>query len=822
MEQKKKPNKVVFALVGVLFLLGIAGGAIWYTQFGGDKAVKNITGQSNSSSDNDSNVSQNSNDSSDEGESREVAEGMVIYSAPKSDLKEGTDGGFPYLSNVLKCSVEKGISKEQVEEKFKPYGGKIVGWISQANNYTIKLDKSYSEEDLEAMASELSKDKDFRYVNVYYDIPAHTNTSSLTPNDSAWVNQWDDNPKTGNNWNMKAIKAPDMWSYIAQIEYTNVGVFDSGLFENHPDMHFKETFKNDNMQFLLKNPNSKDPRHGTHVAGIISAMFNNNEYVAGVAPKTNLYGTSYAGINTDDRITVDSYEAGLTWLISAKECKVVNLSMGSLFGGDNQNTISKIKNRSDEIADALQQYLDEGKDFVIVKSAGNENNKADGGMLASNDVLSDLDSKYQDVTDRIIVVGSMKYGEHNTFASEFSNYGERVDVMAPGEKIQSLGYKLNLKPFGNKDDINAYNLKPILMEMSGTSMAAPHVAGVAASLYGLDSSLTGADVKRIICDTATISCKYEDSKYNVKDYKLLDAGAAATEAMVLEAPNTGVGSENSEFFASLPEKFTFTSGAGGWQTVLTMDGKGGFTGIYADYDNDQVTRCDFKGSFKDVQKISDLEYSMKIANLKITGPEAGMEGNYKIKPVNEVYGIVEGDEVKVYLPGRQTSDLPERFLGWMYGPLKLTYENPETNLPFFALFTMTQEAGFSSDEIEGLREKYKPQPKSTPVSMEGKWAFKNPQGEIKNYLTVGTNKEDGSKYNVYSPAEGPGASPVETITFTPDNEASWEKGYWLTLSSAQSNTPLVKLRIAIINDNKMNIISNTSSGVLQGTIDRIE
>lgn len=150
----------------------------------------------------------------------------------------------------------------------------------------------------------------------------------------------------------------------------------------------------------------------------------------------------------------------------------------------------------------LNRFLEKGYDFIIVKSAGNSSNKTvkikingqeidyqTGDVPAIyNGFLETISaSEYQNVYSRIIVVGAIDKEYNRAYFSNngtFSEKTERVDVYAPGWDIYST-VPVNKYENGEK--------------WSGTSMAAPHVAGVAASVWSINNGFTGTVVKKIIC-----------------------------------------------------------------------------------------------------------------------------------------------------------------------------------------------------------------------------------------------------------------------------------------------------------------------------------
>ena len=195
--------------------------------------------------------------------------------------------------------------------------------------------------------------------------------------------------------------------------------------------------------------------HGTHVGGIIGANHNNIQ-VAGVAPQTTLLSISH---DLTISPTISSQLAsGFGYAIS-HGAAVINNSWGD-HGGNYPTLHSTIL--EDAISSAMKNGRN-GKGTVVVFASGNMNTStADYPGNFSPDIL---------------VVGSI---DNANKKSNFSSYGTCVDVVAPGSSI------LSTLP-GNK-----------VGYMSGTSMAAPHVAGLAGLILSLNPDLTRKDVVDII------------------------------------------------------------------------------------------------------------------------------------------------------------------------------------------------------------------------------------------------------------------------------------------------------------------------------------
>ena len=233
----------------------------------------------------------------------------------------------------------------------------------------------------------------------------------------------------------------DIYNEYKSQETIKVGIFESNLQADHPDLTVGDSF------FV----GSGSSAHGTHVAGILGAKINNNIGIAGVAP-VEIYL-----LNPSDFVN------SLNWA-EQNGIKIINASF--YFS----------RPRLDDVGNVIQEaYYNasyavaiENYDGLFIASAGNQN--------IDNDLHPQYPAGYE--ADNIITVGSIGVSGSK---SDFSNYGvNTVDIFAPGENI------ISTYPY----DTYAY--------MSGTSMAAPHVAGVAALLMSIDQSLTVEEIKETI------------------------------------------------------------------------------------------------------------------------------------------------------------------------------------------------------------------------------------------------------------------------------------------------------------------------------------
>ena len=522
--------------------------------------------------------------------------GDLVYHEPAAE-NVVMQGGFGYVNNELLITLDSSESLPQLKEYLAGIGGEVVGEIPLTADYQIMLSGTYSEEELETMIGQV---KSLPYVersSLNYAFELEDDSEQYYPDDPKWDN-W--KSTGGNNWNMKAIDAPGAWAYRNQMGPVNVGVIDGMFYTYHEDL------KNVFQEMPLGNVtdmgeeryngggNWTDQDHATHVSGLIGAEFNNRKGVCGVALNAKLYGVdahskAFDELEGDGSFAFDM-KIALTYLVVKKDCRVLNYSQGpwvdiecSAAKGD--KTVLRVLNGwNDEICAFLKKLKNKtGKEFVICKAAGNEENElvfkrdeddtenclyisyrdyqkyVTGNYPSSQ--KSDWDNKFQryvgriskdicekatidaqydtfsgiidpEINDMIIVVGAVqnagahakKRCHHTGYEmTSYSNRGSRVDIVAPGGDNENTNFR-DSQIFSTVPDGSGYKY------LSGTSMAAPHVAGVAAMIFGIDPTFTAKEVKDIIVSTATGS--YENGIGNKKCSRgLLNARLAVEEAI---------------------------------------------------------------------------------------------------------------------------------------------------------------------------------------------------------------------------------------------------------------------------------------------------
>lgn len=274
-------------------------------------------------------------------------------------------------------------------------------------------------------------------------------------------------PYVGQQWGIADTHLNEAWSIHTGINIVKVGVLDSGIDGTHPELSDKiivsmsrdfVTNSNDNTVTEVKD----DHGHGTHVAGIIAAQGHNGIGISGVA-----WNISLVSLKVHDAFNT-GYASNVINAINYANSSGISILNYSGYVPEDTNLL-KI---------AIQQYSG-----LLICSAGNAG--------ANNDVGGSYPSSWN--LPNVISVGAL---ENSSTKRAQSNYGqETVDIFAPGSNILSC-YPTNkcnvFCAFDEDHYADGYHY------MSGTSMAAPFVTGVAALIKSQYYSYTGAQIKERI------------------------------------------------------------------------------------------------------------------------------------------------------------------------------------------------------------------------------------------------------------------------------------------------------------------------------------
>lgn len=204
---------------------------------------------------------------------------------------------------------------------------------------------------------------------------------------------------------------------------------------------------------------TKRAGHGTHVSGIIGAISDNNLGIRGIASKAIIMPIRSTPMGDENDVDVAN---GIRYAVD-NGARIINMSFGKDYSPNK------------ELVDAAVRYARE-KGVLLVHGAGNDNTNTDYYYNYPSALLAD-----GSIADNWIEVGATSGQYDETFVASFSNYGSNsVDIFAPGVAIYST------LPGSTYD------------RRSGTSMAAPVVAGIAALLWSYFPDLSPQEIKKII------------------------------------------------------------------------------------------------------------------------------------------------------------------------------------------------------------------------------------------------------------------------------------------------------------------------------------
>ncbi|MEA1975772.1 MAG: S8 family serine peptidase, partial [Bacillota bacterium] len=281
------------------------------------------------------------------------------------------------------------------------------------------------------------------------------------------------------SWRFDILGMNYLWEDFELIDFSQVivAVIDTGVDLENDDLHTisGKDYVNDDMIA------DDDYGHGSHVAGVIGAITNNGNLVAGLANNVKIMplkvlNSSGSGTNADVALAIE-YAAD-------NGADIINMSLGS-------------GSESSLVKDAVEYAYGEG--VVIVSSSGNSSNHwldSEYPDENSGEIRNMEPMGYPAAFPEVISVGSIQYKDDEViYISDFSDCsGKReiggveqevfLDVVAPGSRIFS------------------YIEDGTIEGWSGTSMAAPHVAGLAAIVKAKYNFLNKFQIREIINDTA--------------------------------------------------------------------------------------------------------------------------------------------------------------------------------------------------------------------------------------------------------------------------------------------------------------------------------
>lgn len=418
-------------------------------------------------------------------------------SAPPARLLVGLQAGADAEQLFKGASASLLLPERQLYQLSLPAGASAEGWQQRLKRQS---GVRFAEPDQSWQLPEL------RPEAVLPDLRAGFALQNIPPNDPEYALQW----------NLQTIGMEAAWARQREAPEVTVAVIDSGVDPEHPDLKphllpledvWGELGGEDilvarraDLRFDYRGRDGNG--HGTHVAGIIAAVSNNSEGVAGIAGSgvrllpikvTNLTGT------TNSRLLIEALRRAI-----AQKVDVINMSIGTLnpeFGGVPL-----------ALRDAINLAQEQG--IVVVAASGNESDRRNNEVQGVT-----LPAAYPGV----IAVGAVN--AEGTVAN-YSNGGPELDLLAPGGEG-------NIR-FGGQPVLSTWTTYPSFEYLqrrvqtlsyaytTGTSMAAPHVSAVAALLKAQEPQLSPAQIRARLIATATPP----ERRNNDKGYGILNAARA--------------------------------------------------------------------------------------------------------------------------------------------------------------------------------------------------------------------------------------------------------------------------------------------------------
>lgn len=566
----------------------------------------------------------------------------VGYSSPpQNGALVGINDESSLVSNELLVVFKEDTSQQDIDKLISSYNAEVVGVIYYLNQYQVRFSGS-GEAFIKSTYEKMVKESIVESVS--YNISTEGGVNFI-PNDADY-DEWSSTVSDGNNWGLECINAPGAWEYRNDLQSVNVGVLDSFLYNDHEDLQIDDAKcsilptddfpKHSDLYNYYKNTNhsfcpltvgqycifcaQKD--HGTHCVGIIGGDFNNGKGMAGVAPNSDVHFKTewYYELNANGQLEVKDTLMSMVLNISEmvmSDCRVVSMS----FGASQPSSPSFYESEYIQLFENMVVTLENmNYDFLLVKAAGNSNDDA------SKYIFNRIMTGGEHAKKHVIVVGAVENtassaGNYNM--AKYSNYGNMIDVTAPGSAIYSTISDNRYESF------------------DGTSMATPMVAGAATYLYGINPNITYATVKNTLLSTATGRCMK-----NGKIYKIINLKAAAdwildnTEGMTDRLQPTG------GYFSGIVQDAQTLKIIGDAQITITNDD----TKIKQEVNVENGQYWAFLDEGTYTMDISAIGYlSETIYNIKIDANSTTYNTMMNLVPISKEKGEAAGTVVDVFV-----------------------------------------------------------------------------------------------------------------------------------------------------------------------------
>ena len=371
--------------------------------------------------------------------------GQPLASGPGSDYQDGE------LLVKLKDDLPR-VSGPKITEQ---YGASQVRTLRGE----VELWQVPQGRELE-IAKQLSADPRVEYAEPNYRFHA-----VIVPND----------PRLTQQWAHTIIKSPPAWDMATGSSSLTIAIIDTGIDFGHPDLSAKIV---PGQNLLEPGEPWDDNGHGTHVAGIATAVTNNGIGVAGMDWQARIMPVRV--LDTEGHGYASDVAAGVYWAYQ-NGAKILNLS---LVGTQNSQTLHNAVNAA------------RAAGSLVVASMGNCRYYAPPTCPTANP------TNYPAAYESVIAVAATTRVDGYAY---YSQYGSHLDLAAPGGEIYTRDEDGILSTMPTYNDFymkTALGYRKDYDFLQGTSMAAPHVSGLAALIWSVNPTLTASEVQDVLQTTA--------------------------------------------------------------------------------------------------------------------------------------------------------------------------------------------------------------------------------------------------------------------------------------------------------------------------------
>jgi serine protease len=393
------------------------------------------------------------------------------------DFQTASNKNFKKVSNINKSFGKQKYVENEIIVKYDD-SNTIESLSNRELPFGLSISKNIKTKDGNLVKINLPNDKSIeemiRYFNqqpgVEYAEPNYFVYAQAVPNDDRYIDD---------QWGHITANLEAAWDKKKYSNSIAVAVLDTGIIPSHPDLagnllsganFVGGENDGDPSSYEVVNDDVKDysdeSSHGTHVAGTIGALTNNNDGIAGVSWEISIIPVKV--LNSDQSGTQFNIAQGIYYAVD-RNADVINMSLGSY-------------SSSSYLKEAVEYASRNG--LVMVGAAGNDNYDDDDDMRM-----------YPAAYPEVISVGALNI---DGILTSYSNHYSDIDILAPGGDFKTDTGILSTSGFYNE---SGDYFTPEYVFMEGTSMSAAYVSGTVALL--LEMGVNSSDIKSRLLNTAS-------------------------------------------------------------------------------------------------------------------------------------------------------------------------------------------------------------------------------------------------------------------------------------------------------------------------------